>query len=83
MIDAERTAEEQAAAQAAAEQYDASNVDVLRDAEHIRQRPGMYIGDTGPKGCTIWSTNWSPTASTRPWPASASTSTSASTRTAA
>src|SRR5450755_1153741 len=50
MIDVERTPEEQAVAQAAAEKYDASNVDVLRDFEHIRQRPGMYIGDTGVKG---------------------------------
>ena len=23
---------------------------ILRDAAHIRQRPGMYIGDTGTKG---------------------------------
>jgi DNA gyrase subunit B len=30
--------------------YDAENVQVLRDAAHIRARPGMYIGDTGPKG---------------------------------
>src|SRR3954454_13544584 len=30
--------------------YEGENVDVLRDAEHIRTRPGMYIGDTGPKG---------------------------------
>ncbi len=50
MIEVERTPEEQAIAQAAADQYDASNVDVLRDFEHIRQRPGMYIGDTGVKG---------------------------------
>ncbi|HVS38884.1 MAG TPA: DNA gyrase subunit B [Gemmataceae bacterium] len=49
-IDAERTPEELAVAQAAADKYDASNVDVLRDFEHIRQRPGMYIGDTGTKG---------------------------------
>src|SRR5438067_13569640 len=49
-IEAERTPEEQRIAQAAADQYDASNVDVLRDYEHIRERPGMYIGDTGPKG---------------------------------
>ena len=49
-IDAERTQEEQAIAHAASEQYDPSSVDVLRDTEHIRQRPGMYIGDTGAKG---------------------------------
>src|SRR5438270_1771248 len=30
--------------------YDENSVDVFRDSEHIRQRPGMYIGDTGPKG---------------------------------
>src|SRR5580704_18746237 len=30
--------------------YEVENVDVLRDAEHIRHRPGMYIGDTGNKG---------------------------------
>src|SRR3954453_20460792 len=30
--------------------YEAENVDVLRDAEHIRHRPGMYIGDTSVKG---------------------------------
>jgi DNA gyrase subunit B len=30
--------------------YEAENVDVLRDADHIRQRPGMYISDTGVKG---------------------------------
>src|SRR3954451_14635526 len=49
-IEAERTPEERAAAQAAADQYDASNVDVLIGPEHIRHRPGMYIGDTGPRG---------------------------------
>jgi DNA gyrase subunit B len=31
-------------------QYEAENVDSLQDAEHIRHRPGMYIGDTGTKG---------------------------------
>ncbi len=30
--------------------YGSENVQVLRDAAHIRQRPGMYIGDTGVKG---------------------------------
>lgn len=30
--------------------YEGENVDILRDAAHIRARPGMYIGDTGPKG---------------------------------
>ena len=30
--------------------YEGENVNVLRDAEHIRERPGMYIGDTGNKG---------------------------------
>src|SRR6478672_8473804 len=33
-----------------ADEYEGGNVDVLRDAAHIRARPGMYIGDTGPKG---------------------------------
>src|SRR5436309_1452753 len=31
-------------------QYEPENVDIFRDAEHIRHRPGMYIGDTGVKG---------------------------------
>ena len=30
--------------------YEGENVDILRDAAHIRARPGMYIGDTGSKG---------------------------------
>ena len=37
-------------ADAAANDYEGKNVDVLRDKDHIRARPGMYIGDTGPKG---------------------------------
>src|SRR5438270_12705682 len=38
------------APQANGEHYEAQNIDILRDAEHIRQRPGMYIGDTSTKG---------------------------------
>lgn len=34
----------------AAENYTPDNVKVMRDAAHIRARPGMYIGDTGTKG---------------------------------
>jgi DNA gyrase subunit B len=49
VVEPELTAQEQATA-AAAEDYGGENVQVLRDAAHIRQRPGMYIGDTGPKG---------------------------------
>jgi len=30
--------------------YESENVNVLRDAAHIRARPGMYIGDTSSKG---------------------------------
>jgi DNA gyrase subunit B len=30
--------------------YEGSDVAVLKDAAHIRARPGMYIGDTGIKG---------------------------------
>lgn len=32
------------------EQYGSENVQIFRDAAHIRQRPGMYIGDTNTKG---------------------------------
>src|SRR5262249_45349927 len=32
------------------EQYEGGNVDILKDAAHIRARPGMYIGDAGHKG---------------------------------
>jgi DNA gyrase subunit B len=31
-------------------EYTPENIQVLRDAAHIRQRPDMYIGNTGPSG---------------------------------
>ncbi len=30
--------------------YEAGNIDIYQNAEHIRQRPGMYIGDTSVRG---------------------------------
>jgi DNA gyrase subunit B len=39
-----------AAAPPSGEEYGAGNVGILRDAAHIRHRPGMYIGDTSTKG---------------------------------
>src|SRR3712207_6094641 len=41
---------EQVATAPAVEEYGGSNVQILRDAAHIRQRPGMYIGDTATRG---------------------------------
>jgi len=38
------------AAAVAEPRYEGEDVKVLINAEHIRTRPGMYIGDTGPKG---------------------------------
>ncbi len=49
IVDPELTAEEQATADASA-QYTFDNVKYLKDADHIRSRPGMYIGDTGTRG---------------------------------
>src|SRR5438094_548813 len=43
------TPEELAAAQASVD-YGSGDVQIFRDAAHIRRRPGMYIGDTGSHG---------------------------------
>ncbi|HLN27441.1 MAG TPA: DNA gyrase subunit B [Gemmataceae bacterium] len=53
-VDNEKTSVEQAAVeQAAAEasdRYGSGNVQIFRDAAHIRQRPGMYIGNVAASG---------------------------------
>ena len=49
VVEAELTAQEQATSEAS-ELYTEENVQVLRDAAHIRRRPGVYIGDVGPAG---------------------------------
>jgi DNA gyrase subunit B len=41
---------EQAKATAVLGEYKSENVQIFRDTAHIRQRPGMYIGDTSHKG---------------------------------
>src|SRR3954449_2151005 len=38
------------ASTAGAASYTDKDIQHLQNAAHIRQRPGMYIGDTGPKG---------------------------------
>jgi DNA gyrase subunit B len=43
-------AQEVQSATANGDDYGGGNVDILRDAAHIRARPGMYIGDTSTKG---------------------------------
>src|SRR4051794_37889160 len=42
--------EEETSAAIAAGKYIPDNVKVFRDTAHIRERPGMYIGDTSFKG---------------------------------
>ncbi len=39
-----------------AEDYTGENIQVLQDLEHVRKRPAMYIGTTGPEGVhhLIW-----------------------------
>ncbi len=45
----ELTADEQATA-IASEEYVGENVQLLQNADHIRRRPGMYIGDVASGG---------------------------------
>src|SRR5947209_7832528 len=49
VVDTELTPEQQATADGATD-YTADQFKLLRDADHIRARPGMYIGDTGSRG---------------------------------
>jgi DNA gyrase subunit B len=49
-LETDLTPEEQARQDAATEEYGSENVQILRDAAHIRRRPGVYIGDVGPGG---------------------------------
>jgi DNA gyrase subunit B len=49
LAEVELTVQEQVTAEAA-EHYGSENVQILRDAAHIRQTPSMYIGDTSTAG---------------------------------
>ncbi len=49
VIEPEATVADQVTREAA-EQYVGENIQVLKDAAHVRQNPGMYIGDVGTRG---------------------------------
>src|SRR4051812_45995302 len=43
-------AEQQSNSAVAGGKYGVGEVEIFQNADHIRQRPGMYIGDTGTDG---------------------------------
>src|SRR5437868_6019225 len=49
-VEPDLTAEQQRHTAEGASDYTPENFKLLRDADHIRARPGMYIGDTGSRG---------------------------------
>lgn len=50
--------------------YTARDMAVLEGLEPVRKRPGMFIGSTGPRGCTTSFGRLSTTLSTKRWPVS-------------
>jgi len=51
IVDTELTVDGRSmASNVASDRYEPENVQIYRDAAHIRQRPGMYIGDTSTRG---------------------------------
>lgn len=55
----------------AANDYDASEIQVLEGLEAVRKRPGMYIGSTSPPACTILVYEIVDNATTKRWRATA------------